>query len=160
MFFFNALHINKTCSLIFILLSLLFFMFSVFLSVHSFPLHSRFLLPLYLLCQSKSRGACQNNVRTVKRENMPVVIGIFCFLIFTLYILYTTCLTHRSSFLSSPDGDENRSPTPFQRNVGVQTDYRESETQTDPYTPDYVLRPGTAPPELLTLATLTWGKQI
>jgi len=42
--------------------------------------------------------------------------------------------------------------------VGVQTDYRESETQTDPYSPDYVVRPGTASPELLTLATLTWGK--
>ncbi|KAI7808945.1 putative protein MAATS1, partial [Triplophysa rosa] len=64
----------------------------------------------------------------------------------------------KSSLLSSPDGDEKRPPTPFQRSVGVQTDYRESETQTDPYTPDYVLRPGTASPELLTLATLTWGR--
>ncbi|KAA0715980.1 Cilia- and flagella-associated protein 91 [Triplophysa tibetana] len=64
----------------------------------------------------------------------------------------------KSNLLSSPDGDEKRPPTPFQRSVGVQTDYRESETQTDPYTPDYVLRPGTAPPELLTLATLTWGR--
>uniref|UniRef100_A0A8C2BY39 Cilia- and flagella-associated protein 91 n=1 Tax=Cyprinus carpio TaxID=7962 RepID=A0A8C2BY39_CYPCA len=43
------------------------------------------------------------------------------------------------------------------RSVGVQTDYRESETQTDPFTPDYAVRPGTAPTELLTLATLTWG---
>lgn len=71
---------------------------------------------------------------------------------------HITCLAHRSNLLSSPDGDEKRPPTPFQRSVGVQTDYRESETQTDPYTPDYVLRPGTAPPELLTLATLTWGE--
>uniref|UniRef100_A0A8C1FN72 Cilia- and flagella-associated protein 91 n=1 Tax=Cyprinus carpio carpio TaxID=630221 RepID=A0A8C1FN72_CYPCA len=36
-------------------------------------------------------------------------------------------------------------------NVGVQTDYRESETQTDHFTPDYAVRPGTAPTELLTL---------
>ncbi|XP_056611097.1 cilia- and flagella-associated protein 91 [Triplophysa dalaica] len=64
----------------------------------------------------------------------------------------------KSNLISSPDGDEKRPPTPFQCSVGVQTDYRESETQTDPYTPDYVLRPGTAPPELLTLATLTWGR--
>ncbi|XP_018965763.2 cilia- and flagella-associated protein 91 [Cyprinus carpio] len=64
----------------------------------------------------------------------------------------------KSDLLSASDGDEKRSPTPFQRSVGVQTDYRESETQTDPFTPDYAVRPGTAPPELLTLATLTWGR--
>uniref|UniRef100_A0A673JYQ1 Cilia- and flagella-associated protein 91 n=1 Tax=Sinocyclocheilus rhinocerous TaxID=307959 RepID=A0A673JYQ1_9TELE len=64
----------------------------------------------------------------------------------------------RSDLLSASDGDEKRSPTPFQRSVGVQTDYRESETQTDPFTPDYAVRPGTVPPELLTLATLTWGR--
>ncbi|XP_062862513.1 cilia- and flagella-associated protein 91 isoform X2 [Trichomycterus rosablanca] len=46
----------------------------------------------------------------------------------------------------------------FQRTVGVQTDYRDSEAQTDPYSPEYTLRPGTAPPELLTLATFTWGR--
>lgn len=76
----------------------------------------------------------------------------------TIY-LSLTYFAHRSDLFSSPDGEEKRTRTPFQRSVGVQTDYRESETQTDPYTPDYVLRPGTAPPELLTLATLTWGKQ-
>uniref|UniRef100_A0A672TFX9 Cilia- and flagella-associated protein 91 n=1 Tax=Sinocyclocheilus grahami TaxID=75366 RepID=A0A672TFX9_SINGR len=64
----------------------------------------------------------------------------------------------RSDLLSASDGDEKWSPTPFQRSVGVQTDYRESETQTDPFTPEYAVRPGTAPPELLTLATLTWGR--
>ncbi|KAM6978410.1 cilia- and flagella-associated protein 91 [Tautogolabrus adspersus] len=42
--------------------------------------------------------------------------------------------------------------------VGVQTDYRESETQTDPYSPEYVVRPGTTPSELLQLAALTWGR--
>ncbi|XP_060786401.1 cilia- and flagella-associated protein 91-like [Neoarius graeffei] len=45
----------------------------------------------------------------------------------------------------------------FQCTVGVQTDYRDSETQTDPYTPEYFLRPGAATPEILTLTTLTWG---
>lgn len=39
----------------------------------------------------------------------------------------------------------------------IQTDYRDSETQTDPYTPEYVVRPGSQP-ELLTLATLSYGK--
>ncbi|MED6245671.1 hypothetical protein ATANTOWER_006425 [Ataeniobius toweri] len=46
---------------------------------------------------------------------------------------------------------------PAQRSVGVQTDYRESETQTDPYSPEYVLPPGASPSELLQLAALTWG---
>ena len=46
---------------------------------------------------------------------------------------------------------------PQTRNVMVQTDYRESETQTDPYTPEYVVRPGSQP-EVLTLATLSYGK--
>ncbi|XP_055727704.1 cilia- and flagella-associated protein 91 [Salvelinus fontinalis] len=59
---------------------------------------------------------------------------------------------------STVEGGSEQLPTPFQRTMGVQTDYRDSEAQTDPYTPEYVVRPGTAPPELLTLATLTWGR--
>ena len=43
------------------------------------------------------------------------------------------------------------------RNVMVQTDYRDSEAQTDPYSPEYVVRPGSQP-ELLTLTSLTYGK--
>ncbi len=46
---------------------------------------------------------------------------------------------------------------PQTRSVHVQTDYRDSETQTDPYSPDYVVRPGSQP-ELLTLATLSYGR--
>lgn len=42
------------------------------------------------------------------------------------------------------------------RAVGIQTQFRESEAQTDPYTPDYVVAPGQRP-EVLTLATLTAG---
>ncbi|XP_061735152.1 cilia- and flagella-associated protein 91 isoform X1 [Nerophis ophidion] len=47
-------------------------------------------------------------------------------------------------------------PTHF--TVAVQTDYRESEAQTDPFTPDYVLQCGTSPSELLTLASFTWAR--
>ena len=50
-----------------------------------------------------------------------------------------------------------RAPTPLTRTVMVQTDYRDSETQTDPYSPEYVIQPGTQP-ELLTLATLAFGE--
>uniref|UniRef100_A0A3Q2XJD5 Cilia- and flagella-associated protein 91 n=1 Tax=Hippocampus comes TaxID=109280 RepID=A0A3Q2XJD5_HIPCM len=46
-------------------------------------------------------------------------------------------------------------PTHF--TVAVQTDYRESEAQTDPYTPDYLLHADTTPSELLTVASFTWG---
>ncbi|KAJ1551277.1 Cilia- and flagella-associated protein 91, partial [Nowakowskiella sp. JEL0078] len=50
-----------------------------------------------------------------------------------------------------------RPASPFQKTVSVQTAYRESEAQTDPYSPEYIIRPDTAPPELLALATLTFG---
>ena len=43
------------------------------------------------------------------------------------------------------------------RSVMVQTDYRDSEAQTDPYSPEYVIRPGSQP-EILTLSSLTYGK--
>jgi hypothetical protein len=46
---------------------------------------------------------------------------------------------------------------PKTKTVQIQTDYRESEAQTDPYTPEYVVRPGSQP-EVLTIATLSYGK--
>lgn len=45
---------------------------------------------------------------------------------------------------------------PSTRTVSIQTDYRENDTQTDPWTPDYIVRPGSAP-EVLSLATLSYG---
>ncbi|XP_014665017.1 PREDICTED: protein MAATS1-like isoform X2 [Priapulus caudatus] len=42
------------------------------------------------------------------------------------------------------------------RTVYVQTDYRDSETQTYPYSPGYHIQPGSNP-EILTLSTLAWG---
>ncbi|KAI8908356.1 solute carrier, TRAMD3 or PAT1-domain-containing protein [Gorgonomyces haynaldii] len=50
-----------------------------------------------------------------------------------------------------------RPPTPVQKTVGVQTVYRESEAQTDPYSPEYIFQNQQSPPELLALATLTYG---
>lgn len=52
--------------------------------------------------------------------------------------------------------EQQRGATPFTKVVQTQTDYRDSETQTDPYSPEYVVRPGTKP-ELLTLAMLSYG---
>ena len=55
------------------------------------------------------------------------------------------------------DQGDDRPQTPPYRTIMTQTDYRDSEAQTDPYTPEYVVRPGSQP-ELLTLATLSYGK--
>ncbi|MGH0130023.1 UNVERIFIED_CONTAM: hypothetical protein FKN15_041013, partial [Acipenser sinensis] len=62
----------------------------------------------------------------------------------------------RADPFAPPDG--GRPATPLVRTVAVQTDYRESEAQTDPCTLEYVIRPGSAL-ELLTLATLAWDKR-
>lgn len=62
---------------------------------------------------------------------------------------------HSSLGSSSRDGMSLRAPQT--RSVYVQTDYRDSEAQTDPYSPEYVVQPGSVP-ELLTLAGLCYGK--
>ncbi|XP_047421516.1 cilia- and flagella-associated protein 91 [Sciurus carolinensis] len=46
---------------------------------------------------------------------------------------------------------------PSKSTVGTQTVYRDTDVQTDPYSPEYVVCQDTIP-ELLTLATLTWGR--
>ena len=56
-----------------------------------------------------------------------------------------------------PEQQASRPATPLTWTVGVQTMYRESETQTDAYTPEYVTEKGTIP-ELLTLASLSYGR--
>ncbi|KAJ4933042.1 hypothetical protein JOQ06_029879 [Pogonophryne albipinna] len=61
----------------------------------------------------------------------------------------------KEQFASSGGKNAEKQPTHF--TVGVQTDYRESETQTDPYSSEYVVQLGTSPSELLRLAALTWG---
>ncbi|XP_072300613.1 cilia- and flagella-associated protein 91 [Eucyclogobius newberryi] len=61
----------------------------------------------------------------------------------------------KEEFVSTVDQIPIQKPTHV--TVAVQTDYRESETQTDPYSPEYSIQPVTTPSELLTLASLTWG---
>ncbi|KAJ3188296.1 Cilia- and flagella-associated protein 91 [Gaertneriomyces sp. JEL0708] len=53
-----------------------------------------------------------------------------------------------------------RPATPPTKTVAIQTMYRESEAQTDPYSPEYTIAAHLSaenPPELLAIATLTWG---
>lgn len=52
--------------------------------------------------------------------------------------------------------DEERYQSPT-RSIGTQTIFRDSDVQTDPYSPEYLVRPGEAP-EVLTLASLTYGR--
>ncbi|XP_045439923.1 cilia- and flagella-associated protein 91 [Pipistrellus kuhlii] len=56
-----------------------------------------------------------------------------------------------------PPASSKHQPSPSKYTVGTQTDYRDSEAQTDPYSPEYVVCQDSIP-ELLTLATLTWGR--
>ncbi|XP_049733282.1 cilia- and flagella-associated protein 91 isoform X1 [Elephas maximus indicus] len=56
-----------------------------------------------------------------------------------------------------PPASTKYPPIPSKCAVGTQTDYRDSEVQTDPYSPEYVVCQDSVP-ELLTLATLTWGR--
>uniref|UniRef100_A0A2K6GN40 Cilia- and flagella-associated protein 91 n=1 Tax=Propithecus coquereli TaxID=379532 RepID=A0A2K6GN40_PROCO len=48
-------------------------------------------------------------------------------------------------------------PIPSKSTVGTQTDYRDADVQTDPYSPEYLICQDSIP-ELLTLAALTWGE--
>ncbi|KAL6050352.1 hypothetical protein STEG23_011177, partial [Scotinomys teguina] len=59
-------------------------------------------------------------------------------------------------FVFSPE-PSNYAIIPSKSTVGTQTDYRDSDVQTDPYSPEYVVCQDTIP-ELLTLASLTWGR--
>ena len=73
------------------------------------------------------------------------------------FIFGKLCAFNRHDPLAAAEhGMAERAPTPPTKTMMTQTDYRDSEAQTDPYTPEYVVRPGSAP-ELLTLATLSWG---
>uniref|UniRef100_A0A6V3KV76 Cilia- and flagella-associated protein 91 n=1 Tax=Lotharella globosa TaxID=91324 RepID=A0A6V3KV76_9EUKA len=47
--------------------------------------------------------------------------------------------------------------TPRVKTVAVQTLYRDSETQTDPYTPDYILSDDAPDPEVLSIAHFTYA---
>lgn len=59
--------------------------------------------------------------------------------------------------ISSADKRKMSLAPPLTKDVYVQTDYRDSQTQTDPYSPEYVVRPGSQP-EVLTIASLCYGK--
>ncbi|XP_059576481.1 cilia- and flagella-associated protein 91 isoform X2 [Alligator mississippiensis] len=73
---------------------------------------------------------------------------------FPLNVIYAMAKTDPYVHSSSISA---RQQYPISRTVGTQTDYRDGEAQTDPYSPEYIVPQGSIP-ELLTLATLTWGR--
>ncbi|XP_009947857.1 PREDICTED: protein MAATS1-like, partial [Leptosomus discolor] len=74
--------------------------------------------------------------------------------LFPLNIAYAMAKTE--TYVHSATRD-SKAFGPKLRTLGTQTDYRDGEAQTDPYSPEYVVSSGSVP-ELLTLATLTWGR--
>ena len=76
---------------------------------------------------------------------------------FIINLLITSPSPYSLEPLMDKQSTELSLAAPLTRTVHVQTDYRDSETQTDPYSPAYVVRPGSQP-ELLTLATLYYGE--
>ncbi|XP_026580661.1 cilia- and flagella-associated protein 91-like, partial [Pseudonaja textilis] len=62
----------------------------------------------------------------------------------------------KSELQSHPAKSKDKPAYLISRTVETQTDYRDGEAQTDPYSPEYIVPSGSIP-ELLTLATLTWG---
>lgn len=68
-------------------------------------------------------------------------------------------LSFRQDPLASALGygrDQQRSASPFMKVAQTQTDYRDADVQTDPYSPEYVVQPGTQP-EIVSLALLSYG---
>ncbi len=61
-----------------------------------------------------------------------------------------------SGHLLSPGKSVTTQVQPATKTQAIQTDYMEREAQTDPYTPEYVVKPGEQP-EVLTLATLMYS---
>lgn len=61
-----------------------------------------------------------------------------------------------SEEIALPASDPEPEPEPASKDMGCQSDYRESETQTNPYTPEYLVPAGTDP-EVLSLATMVHG---
>ena len=53
--------------------------------------------------------------------------------------------------------NEMQEEEPLAKTVEIQTDYRESGTQTDPFTPDYVIERGQTP-EVITISNLNFGR--
>jgi hypothetical protein len=66
-------------------------------------------------------------------------------------------VTTFSSVVTEEGRELSEESAPSLQNRSTQTDYRESETQTTPWAPP-VFTCCTSTPELLTLASLSWGE--
>lgn len=71
------------------------------------------------------------------------------------YVVLDNYISHE--LLDSSRPQQQHGDVAAAKTVATQTDYRDGEAQTDPYTPEHVVKPGTQP-ELLTLITLAYGR--
>ncbi|XP_074856668.1 cilia- and flagella-associated protein 91 isoform X2 [Carettochelys insculpta] len=109
-----------------------------------FPLNVAYAVARLFCCQTLMVGRA------------PLVSGKACFIpTSTTGHLSTPSQPTEPYVYPSITSDSSHSPT--SRTLGTQTDYRDGEAQTDPYSPEYVIPLGSIP-ELMTLATLTWGR--
>lgn len=72
-------------------------------------------------------------------------------------LIFKIIFPFRTEPYTFPRAPTKYPPIPSKCTVGTQTDYRDGEVQTDPYSPEYVVCQDSIP-ELLTLASLTWGE--
>eukprot|EP00938_MAST-03A_sp_MAST-3A-sp1_P007406 g7406.t1 len=71
----------------------------------------------------------------------------------------TVVLAKREDAMNDESSSKNQERRPGEktRTVGVQTKYRDSEAQTDPFTPKFILKPGKSRPEVLSISNLTFS---
>jgi hypothetical protein len=91
----------------------------------------------------------QDRYKFAKRPLIPFLNTIPPYVVLDTYV-NKDAETERNKELTRPG-------TGYTKNMATQTDYRDGEAQTDPYTPEYVVKPGSQP-ELLTLITLAYGR--
>lgn len=118
-------------------------------------------IPAELKSDFKSVQAQQQSVlRQQKAESQPTGRDYIAKYFYRPRVPYApgseTLTLVRTARPKLADTSRSEAVVPATRTVHVQTDYRENDTQTDPWTPEYIVRPGSAP-EVLTLATLTYG---
>ncbi|XP_065598194.1 cilia- and flagella-associated protein 91 [Cyrtonyx montezumae] len=71
-----------------------------------------------------------------------------------LDVSYAIAKTEPVVYLPTEDSEKFG---PKVRTFGTQTDYRDGEAQTDPYSPEYIVS-SVSVPEILMIASLTWGR--
>ena len=90
----------------------------------------------------------------IKKYFLNIPVAVFIFPRKLLYDWLNSVTSYGFKVKNIARYEESTDAT---RTMATQTDYRDQETQTDPYSPEYKVVPGEAP-EILTLAALRHGR--